>query len=445
MAIQSTNIQDVIYKRLIADEIVRYLPTKDIIVLHGARQVGKTCILYYLQNLLKEKRLATHFIDLEDSRYVRILDAGVNEFIRYLSEEGFDGPKYTVSKERLFVFIDEIQYLKNPSPFMKIIADHHPWLKLIVSGSSSFQIKKKFTDSLSGRTVDFEVYNLSFAEFLLFKKYRFSPAPNYGFGYIESQTIALPAYGLGYRKPNHRPLAYTEKKLEELKALYEEYVLFGGYPKIVLAGDVKIKEKYLQQIIDTYIKKDIRDLADIKDINKFNRLVEALASQSGQLLNVFELSNTCNIAKPTVENYLFLLEQTYVVKSVRPFSRNLRSELSKTPKIFFYDTGLMQMLWLKELPKEVMGQVFETSIFAELVKKYGSERVAYWRTTDKKEIDFVLKKGKSYLPLEVKLNFAQFKASPIKYFKEKYHISEHRVVGLHGKIKDKECIYPWQL
>lgn len=416
MAIQNTNIQDIVYKRLIADEIVKYLPTKDIIVLHGARQVGKTYILYYLQNLLKERRLATHFIDLEDSRYVRILDAGVEEFIRYLSEEGFDGSKYTVSKERLFVFIDEIQYLENPSPFMKIIADHHPWLKLIVSGSSSFEIKKKFTDSLSGRTVDFEVYNLSFTEFLLFKKYRFSPAP-----------------------------AYTEKKLQELKALYEEYVLFGGYPKIVLAGDVKIKEKYLQQIIDTYIKKDIRDLADIKDINKFNRLVEALASQSGQLLNVFELSNTCNIAKPTVENYLFLLEQTYVVKSVRPFSRNLRSELSKTPKIFFYDTGLMQMLWLKGLPKEVMGQVFETSIFAELVKKYGSQRVAYWRTTDKKEIDFVLKKGKSYLPLEVKLNFAQFKASSIKYFKEKYHISEHRVVGLHGKVKDKQCIYPWQL
>lgn len=416
MAIQNTNIQNVIYKRLIADEIVRYLPTKDIIVLHGARQVGKTYILYYLQNLLKEKRQATHFIDLEDSRYVRILDAGVEEFIRHLSEEGFDGSKYSGAKERLFVFIDEIQYLESPSPFMKIIADHHPWLKLIVSGSSSFQIKKKFTDSLSGRTVDFEVYNLSFTEFLLFKKYRFSPAPT-----------------------------YTEKKLEELKALYEEYVLFGGYPKIVLAGDVKIKEKYLQQIIDTYIKKDIRDLADIKDVNKFNRLVEALASQSGQLLNVFELSNTCNIAKPTVENYLFLLEQTYVVKSVRPFSRNLRSELSKTPKIFFYDTGLMQMLWLKELPKEVMGQVFENSIFAELVKKYGSQQVAYWRTTDKKEIDFVLKKGKSYLPLEVKLNFAQFKASPIKYFKEKYHISEHRVVGLHGKIKDKQCIYPWQL
>ena len=416
MDTQNTNTQDVIYKRLIADEIAGYLPTKDIIVLHGARQVGKTCILYYLQTLLKEKRQATHFIDLEDSRYVRILDAGVDEFIRYLREEGFDRSKYESAKEKLFVFIDEIQYLENPSSFMKIIADHHKWLKLIVSGSSSFEIKKKFKDSLSGRTVDFEVYNLSFEEFLLFKGYRFLPSP-----------------------------AYTEKKLGELKAFYEEYVLFGGYPKVVLAGNVKIKEKYLQQIIDTYIKKDIRDLADIKDISKFNRLVEALASQSGQLLNVFELSNTCNIAKPTVESYLFLLEQTYVLKSVRPFSGNIRSELSKMPKIFFYDTGLMQMLWLKTLPKEVMGQAFETSIFAELVKKYGSGQVAYWRTTDKKEIDFVLKKGKSCLPLEVKLNFAQFKPAPMNYFKEKYHINEHRVVGLHGRIKDKHCVYPWQL
>lgn len=409
-------LKDKIYKRLIIDEIVRYFPTRDIIVLHGARQVGKTYILYYLQNLLKEKRQTTHYLDLEDSRFVHILDRGVEEFIRYLSEEGFSIPEYAKAGKRVFVFIDEIQYLANPSSFLKLVADHYPEIKLIVSGSSSFEIKKKFKDSLTGRTVDFQIYNLSFQEFLLFKGCQFIPAK-----------------------------IYTEKKMDELKSFYEEYVLFGGYPKIALTGDVKIKEKYLQQIIDTYIKKDIRDLADIKDISKFNRLVEVLASQSGQLLNVWELANTCNIAKPTVENYLFLLEQTYIIKLVRPFSRNLRSELSKTPKIFFYDTGLMQMLWLKELPKEILGQVFETSIFAEVAKKYGVQSIAYWRTTDKKEIDFILKKGKGCLPLEVKLNFAQFKSSPLNCFREKYHIRDYKVIGLHGRIKDKQHIYPWQL
>lgn len=405
-----------IYKRLITDEITKYFATRDIVVLQGARQVGKTCILYYLQNLLVEKHESTHYIDLEDSRYVRILDAGVEEFIEYLSEEGFDTTQYGKSGKKIFVFIDEIQYLTHPSSFLKLVVDHHPEIKLIVSGSSSFQIKKKFSDSLSGRTVNFDIYNLSFEEFLLFKKYPFSPTK-----------------------------AYTQKRTDELKSLYEEYALYGGYPKIVLAADVKMKEKYLQQIIDTYIKKDVRDLADVKDINKFNKLVEILASQSAQLLNVLELANTCNIAKQTVERYLFLLEQTYVIRQVRPFSRNLRTELSKTPKIFFYDTGLMQMLWLKELPKEILGQVFETSVFAELVKKYGTQNIAYWRTTDKKEIDFILKKGKGQLPLEVKLNFAQFKPSAIDCFMEKYATHNYNLVGLHGKIKDKQHIYPWQV
>ena len=89
-----------------------------------------------------------------------------------------------------------------------------------------------------------------------------------------------------------------------------------------------------------------------------------LAAQSSNLLNIAELSNTCDLSRPTVERYLFLLEQTYVIKIVRPYSRNLRAELTKTPKIFLCDTGLMQMLWLKRLQQEVLGPVFETSVFS---------------------------------------------------------------------------------
>ena len=101
-----------------------------------------------------------------------------------------------------------------------------------------------------------------------------------------------------------------------------------------------------------------------RDVAKFNRLLEVLASQSGNLLNITELSNTCALARPTIERYLFLLEQTYIIRLVRPFSRNLRTEISKMPKIFLCDTGLMQMLWLKRLQREVLGPVFETSIYA---------------------------------------------------------------------------------
>ncbi len=408
-------------KRTVMDEITRFLFTDDIVVIHGARQVGKTSILMVLQNGLKISGEQSLYIDLEDSRYVNILDKGVDEFITYLREQGFNLEAFSQADKKLFVMIDEIQYLENPSSFLKLLADHHRYLKIIVSGSSSFEMKSKFKDSLVGRTVNFEIYPLSFQEFLLFKGVPFTPAAH-----------------------------YTEKTLAELQSLYVEFALYGGYPKIVLTAEVSVKEKYLQQIIDTYIRKDIRDLAEIKDVTKFNHLVEILASQSGNLLNIAELSNTCNLARQTVERYLFLLEQTYVIRLVRPFSRNLRAEITKTPKIFFYDTGLMQMLWLKQLQKELLGPVFETSVFAELVKRFGCEQIHYWRALDKKEIDFVVRFPDTILPIETKINFPRAVPGAIYSFIENYssapsNASSYKVIGLHGQSADEHMIYPWQL
>lgn len=400
-----------IIKRTVIEEINKYLYTNDIIVLHGARQVGKTTILYYLQESLEAEGKVTYFIDLEDSRYVSILDSGVEEFIKLLMEEGV-----LTKKQRVFIFIDEIQYLSNPSQFLKLIADHHKHIKLIISGSSSFAIKTKFKDSLAGRTVNFEIFNLSFSEFLAFRGYIFEVGKQ-----------------------------YTQKKVDELRNMFKEYILYGGYPKIVLTPEVDKKEKYLQQIIDTYIKKDIRDLADIKDIDKFNKLLEALAAQSGQQLNITELSNTTRISRETIEKYLFIMENTYIIKLVRPYSGNIRSELFKLPKIFFYDTGLMQMLWLKGLQKEIIGNVFETGIFSEIVKKYTQDSVFYWRTTDKKEIDFILRIRKKIIPVEVKLNFEQFNPSAVNYFNKNYGIDDYKVVSLYGEPKSKLYVYPWEV
>jgi len=404
---------ETIYKRIVIDEIDKYLNTDDIIVLHGARQVGKTSILYYLRDQLKKRGEVTYFIDLEDSRFVKILDRGVEEFRKHLEEENI---KTEGKKKKAFVFIDEIQYLSNPSAFLKLVADHHKDIKLIISGSSSFAIKTKFKDSLVGRTVNFEIFNLSFREFLLFNQYAFEDGK-----------------------------AYTRKKIDELIIKFKEFVLYGGYPGIVLTPEVERKEKYLQQIVDTYVKKDIRDLASVKDIDKFNKLLETLAAQSGQLLNVAELSNTTRISKQTIEKYLFIMENTYLIKLVRPFSSNIRSELFKLPKIFFYDSGLMQMLWLKGLQKELIGNVFETGVFAELVKKYTRNSVFYWRTKDKREIDFVLKIKNIATPVEVKLNFEQFNPSAIKYFNNRYHLNQYKVVGLYGTPKNEFHVYPWDV
>lgn len=403
-------------KRDIIDEIVKYVDTDNIIVLHGARQVGKTCILYYLEGLLKSQDRSTFFFDLEDSRLVDVLDAGVDSFLTYLRNEGLNLDKIKSCNGRLYVFIDEVQYLNNPSPLLKLLVDHHKYIQLIVSGSSSFNIKSKFSDSLVGRTVDFEIFNLSFRELMRFK-------------------------GVPYELENISSGVHLDKTIE----LYREYVFFGGYPKIVLENSVEKKEKYLQQIVDTYVKKDIRDLVHVKDTRKFNNLLKVLAAESGQLINIAQLANTCSIAKQTIEKYLFILENTYVIKLVTPFSSSSKVEVVKAPKIFFYDTGLLEMLWLGNLQKNFIGNIFETSVFAELVKKYGGQNIHYWRNRNQNEIDFVLELRNKVLPIEVKTNFRGFRKRSMSSFCRRYSTDEYRVVGLIGQKEIENYIYPWQV
>lgn len=399
-----------VYKREIFDSVMKYIDTEDIIVLIGARQVGKTSIMYYMMDYLKSTWEVCHYMDLEDSRYLKIVNDWVDSFENYLIEEW----KKVSWWNKLFVFLDEIQYMDNPSSFLKLIADHHKDLKLVVSWSSTFEIKSKFKDSLVWRTVTFEIFPLSFSEFLLFKWYIFP----------ENMKI-------------------SQKKTDEMVVLFKEFTLYGGYPKIVLADDVDKKETYLQQIIDTYIRKDIRDLAKITHIDKFNKLLEVLASQTWNVLNVLELANTCNLAKQTVENYLFLLENTYIIRLVRPFHKNLRSELFKSPKIYFYDSWIAQMLWLKKLQSEIIWNVFETTIFGELTKKYWKNNVFYWRTTDKREIDFILNIQNDIIPIEIKLNFSKSNISTIKYFTNKYQVEKYHILALYWQPKVNYEIYPW--
>lgn len=403
-------MEEKIYKRKIFDEIVKYLDSKNIIVIQGARQVGKTYLLYYLKNYLKQKKQRTFYFDLEDWRILDVLNQGLDSFLNFLKAEGAD------FSYKNYVFIDEIQYLDNPSSFLKLVYDHGKNIQLIVSGSSSFKIKSKFKDSLVGRTVDFELYPLDFEEFLVFKE----------------EKIDLKA-----------PL--TSFHFQKLKSLYFEYIWYGGYPKIVLEPDIEKKEKYLQQIIDTYIRKDIRDLANVKEIQKFNNLIKILASQSAQLLNVAELSKIIGLSKQTVENYLFILENTYVIKLVPPFSTSPKIEVSKRPKIFFYDTGILQMLIFKKLTQSSIGAIFETNIFSQLVKKYGRENIFYWRNKNQKEIDFIVQKKEKFLPIEVKLNFSGFSQKTIKAFLKKYKVLDFYVVGLgEKKFKDYHR-YPWEI
>ena len=400
--------------REIFSEIKPYLDTDNVIVLHGSRQVGKSSLMKYIQNYLKTQDLDSFYLDLEDYQILEVLDSGIENFLAYLQGEGWNLANYQTKNQRLFILIDEIQYLKNPSSFLKLLADHHKYLQLIVSGSSSFEIKSKFKDSLVGRTVNFEIFGLSFTEFLIFKG-------------ISANILK----------------SDLDIHIQKLKGLYQEYLQFGCYPKIILEPEISKKEKYLKQIIQTYIQKDIKDLAKIEDLNKFNKLLKLLASQSGNLVNVSQLSSLSGLSRPTIDKYLFLLEQTYIIKLVYPYSQSPKIEVSKMPKVFFYDTGILQLLWLQEFSNKTLGNIFETMVFSQLVKKYGKDKIKFWRNKNQNEIDFILEE-KEVLPIEVKLNFQQFRKGSIQGFLDNYDLKNYKVVGLDG-VRIEKGFYAWQI
>ena len=407
-----------LYKRKIITKINKFLDSKEIIVLHGARQVGKTSIMLYLMNEIKEKNLDAKifYFDLEIPRFLELVNFGFEQFYDYLLAKGYEKEK------KAYIFIDEIQYLNDPSKFLKLFHDNYSnKIKLIVSGSSSFEIKNKFKNSLVGRTVNFEIWPLDFEEFLLFKNKEYN----------------LTAKNL--------PDAINK----ELNKLYKEYILYGGYPQIILEHSIEKKEIYLSQIIDTYIKKDIRDLAKIRNIDKFNKLIQTLASQTGNLLNVLELANTIDVSRQTIEEYLFLLENTYIIKLVHPFHKNLRSELFKKPKVYFIDHGIANLLTFKTFPEIISGNIFETAIFSDLLKNCKKSSIYFWRTTTGREIDFVVFRKKDIIPIEVKLSISASKLGNLKFFMEKYKCKNGYIMFLEGKAKKVahkiKFIYPWQI
>lgn len=405
-----------LFKRTIYNELKDYLYDDEIIVLHGARQVGKTSLLKYI--LQENKDIVQNHVlfDLEVAENLELCNRGANHFFEYLEINGL------ISENQLFVFIDEIQYLDNPSNFLKLLYDNHKEkIKLIVTGSSTFSIKSKFKNSLVGRTVNFELFPLSFTEFLVFKNVKTKI----------DKKIEIPLI------------------IEELKNYFSEFIVWGGYPAIVLEKDFNKKKKKLNQIISTYIKADIRDLGNIRNLTKFNKLILILASQVGNLLNITELANTVGIAKETVEDYLFILENTYIIKLVQPFSGNLRTELTKMPKVYFEDTGIVNILLKKDSIAGVSGATFENAIFCELRKNYENDSIKYWRTIKKHEVDFILEVQNNILPIEVKLNFTKKRPTSMIYFKEKYKRKTCYLCRLEQQNENPyewlELIYPWEL
>jgi len=415
-------------KRKILPHIL--LNYKEAIIIYGARQVGKTTIMKMLIKELKSTNKipeeAVFYFDLEDLEILEICNQGVDHLIRYIdartSYSSNFSPASSNSKGKIYLFIDEIQYLNNASNFIKLMVDNHSdRFKLIVSGSSVLDIKSKIKQSLVGRIVTFEVLGLDFEEFLWFRK----------------------------KKINLNKIADTDKKTQkELKQLFEEFIIFGAYPRIALISNLNDRRYYLKELIQTYIKKDIRDIGKIRNIMKFNNFLRILADQAGNLLNIDELASSIGIARETVYDYLILLEGTYIARRLTPFFKNLRSELTKMPKIYFEDSGILNYLKYNDIVEKVSGELFENCIYAELRKVVGLETLRYWRTQSKQEIDFVIQHQRQLFTLEVKKIYSGQKTTSLEYFSQKYPNSKKFIITLEKRREAKGntlLLYPWEI
>ncbi len=393
-------------------KIKEQLKNDEVILIIGARQAGKTTVLHQLEDIIKAQNSACYFLNLEDPEYLELLNESPKNLFKIFS---FD------LQQKTFVLIDEVQYLKDPTNFLKYFYDEYKQnIKIIATGSSAFYLDRKFKDSLAGRKKIFTLQTLSFKEFLRFKS---------------EEELS---------KKDFKDLALAEK--EKIIFNYQEYLIYGGYPKVVLAPLTE-KEEVLKDLAYSYVKKDIFE-ANIKQEEVFFKLLRIIASQIGNLINAAELASTLDVSRTTIDDYLFLMQKSFHIGLVKPFYKNLSKEITKMPKAYFMDLGLRNFLLKDFKPfagRQDNGQILENILYKELLKNYEPEDIKFWRTIQKQEIDFVAGGKFAY---EAKVNPKSFKPGNYKTFATSYPQIKFFIVSFDKQdetIANIPIIEPWQM
>lgn len=362
-----------VVKREIFPLLFNHLNKKEITVLVGPRQAGKTTLLLQLRDKLMkdgvyEKDIFLFNLDLVTDLQIFQDQA---EFIRFI--------RARLGKNRIYFLIDEVQRIKEPGRFFKGIYDLGLNVKFVLTGSSSLFLKAKFKEPLTGRKRIFHLHPFSFREYLR------------GVAFEEEKFLDKPELSLA----DKRMIVFN----------FKEFCLYGGYPRVILEKSLTEKVQILKEIYSSYIEKDIVGLLQIQNQLGFSRFVSLIGNQIGQLVNVNEFANTLKISRKTVETFLDALELTFVLKRVPPFFRNYRKEITKMPKIYFLDTGLRNLgidNFLFFDKRENKGTLLENAVFAEIFKT-SDKKIYFWRTRDKSEVDFVcLGSEQEIIPIEVK-------------------------------------------
>ncbi|MBI4649726.1 ATP-binding protein [Candidatus Desantisbacteria bacterium] len=365
--------------REILSKILPWLGKEKILILKGARQVGKTTIL----NKIKEE-----VIKKNPDAIVVYLSADDIEnqpvFSSSLSLELYLKQLYKFPEKYIYLLIDEFQYINQAGLFLKNVFDKYKTnMQLIVSGSSSLEITKNI-EFLTGRAIDFKIERVSFKEF---------------FDYINNtKTERIPI-------DNYQKIElFCKTFFLKIEPLFKEYLIYGGYPEVLITEGIENKKIILSSIIKTYIEKDIVNFLKIENVSGFNNLVKALASQIGNLVNISELSNTVKVSINTLNKYLDILTGTYIFNFVTPYTHNIRNEISKMPKVYVLDSGIRNyLLRIFEFVDFSYGSVIENFVYLTMLSQYEKEYIHFYRTISGSEIDFVIEEENNRIILcEVK-------------------------------------------
>lgn len=382
------------YNRNIYPGLSQHLSKKQITVLTGMRRTGKTTLV---KQLMQDSDIVQkYYFDLErmDNRTL-FSESNYETIIYALTQQGAD------FKEKVLIAIDEIQLVPNLPSVLKYLYDTYD-IKFIVTGSSAYYMKNMFSESLAGRKKLFEVYPLSFNELLSFSGVAIAPIS------LENQRI------------------FIKSEYERLKNYYETYINYGGFPEVVLSTSIADKRDMIQDIISSYINFDIALLSDIRNPANLYKLIRLLAVRIGTKLDISKLTSLTGISRPTVENYLDLLEQSYLIRTIPVLYKSPDREITKARKVYFLDNGIAAAS-----AEAGSGVLFENAVFNQLLH-YGD--IAYYQLKTGKEIDFILNRE---ICFEVKETATEADLKNLKSISGNLDIDKGYVIGRHpAKIFD---------
>lgn len=373
-------------ERALKDTFKKHLFKGKIVLLYGARQVGKTT---FLKKIADELKMDYKYLNCDEMDIQNLLrEAGTSQQLRQI-----------VGSHKL-VIIDEAQRVRNIGLKLKLLVDNYPDIQVIASGSSSFDLSNDIAEPLTGRNIEFHLYPISFKE-------------------MSSEMDNI-----------------------ELNRNLENFLIYGMYPAVLTAESTDAKIETIKHLASNYLYKDVLKFQNLKNAETVTKLLQALALQIGNEVSYLELSRLVGASQQTVSQYIDILEKVFVIFKLQPFSRNLRKEIAKSRKIYFYDLGIRNALinnFNALSLRNDTGSLWENFCIAEKLKlKRGLADMPnfyFWRTYDQQEVDLIEEKEGKLFAYEIKWKSLKKAKIPVA-FKSAYPNAKWAVIdsGNYGEF-----------